>query len=148
MGFYTVNCFSVNNITWDKKPLFEISKDTICIWQIRIIPDASRIEGLSAVLKSDELARANRYRHEKDRRRFITSRGSLRILLANYLKKEPVDIEFDITPDKKPILKSHVNNLHFNTSHSEDFVLIAIAGSEVGIDVEKTDSTFDWEDIL
>lgn len=148
MGFYTVNCFSIENVSWEKKPLFETFEDTICIWQIKIDPEASRIKYFTTLLKPDELARSNRYHHEKDRRRFITSRGSLRILLSNYLKKEPADIEFAITADKKPFLKQPLSDLRYNTSHSENYVLIAIAGSELGIDVEKTDSSFNWESIL
>lgn len=148
MGFYKVNCFSIENVSWEKKPLFEVAEDTVCIWQIKIEPEVRRIEKLSALLKPDELERANRYRHEKDRIRFITSRGSLRMLLSNYLKKEPADIEFAMTPDKKPFLKYPLTNLQYNTSHSENYALIAIASSEVGIDIEKTDSSFDWDSIL
>lgn len=148
MGHYTVNCFSVENVNWDKKPLFEISENTICIWQIKIDPRVSRIEYLASLLKPDELERSNRYHHEKDRKRFITSRGSLRVLLSNYLKKKPADIEFAIAPDKKPFIVQPFTGLHYNTSHSEDTVLIAIASSELGIDVEKADSSFNWESIL
>jgi 4'-phosphopantetheinyl transferase len=99
-------------------------------------------------LKSDELDRANRYYHKRDLRRFITSRGALRIILGKYLKKNPADIEFATTVTKKPFLKEPLNNLYFNISHSENYILIAIADSEIGIDVEKVDSLFDWPDIL
>lgn len=148
MDFYKVNCFSVENVNWEKRPFFEISDQAICIWQIKIDPEESRIEYFTTLLKPDELERANRYHHEKDRRRFITSRGSLRILLSHYLKKEPGDIEFAITPDKKPFLKQPFDTLHYNMSHSENYALIAIASSELGVDVEKTDNLFNWEDIL
>ena len=148
MSFYTVNCFFIENINWEKEPLFEIFEHTICIWQIKIVPDLNRIENLSALLNQDELARANRYHYEKDRKRFVTSRGALRLLLSRYLKKEPADIEFAVSHNKKPFLKQPLTSLHYNTSHSENYVLIAIANSEVGIDVEKIDTSFGWEEIL
>ena len=148
MGSYTVNCFSAENVNWEKRPIFEVSENTICVWQIKIIPEIRQVEKLSALLNTDELARATRYRHEKDRLRFITSRGSLRLLLSNYLKKKPVDIEFATTADKKPVIMQPGSGLHFNASHSETHVLIAIGKSELGIDVERTDSSFNWEDVL
>jgi 4'-phosphopantetheinyl transferase len=145
---YTVNCFSAENVNWQKQPLFEVSENTVHVWQIKIIPVIRQIEKLSALLHTDELARAKRYHHEKDRLRFITSRGSLRLLLGNYLKKEPADIEFGISPGKKPFIVEPVTRLHYNTSHTETHVLVAIATSELGIDVERTDSSLDWEDVL
>ena len=143
-----VNCTFFENIKWKEQDSFECSKDTIYIWRVKIAAGISQTDNLLSLLNADELKRADRYYNEKDRKRFITSRGYLRILLSNYLKKKPSDIEFAITPEKKPYLKLPFNSLHYNISHSETDVLIAIAGSEVGIDVEKTDSSFDWENIL
>jgi len=148
MGFHTVNCISIGNIKWEKEAVFEIPENTICIWQIEIIPGISPTRDLSILLKSDELERANRYYFERDRNRFITSRGALRILLGKYLKKNPTDIEFTITVNKKPSLKEPLNSLYYNTSHSENYILFAFANSEIGIDVEKVDTCFDWNDIL
>jgi len=148
MGFHTVNCISIENVEWEKKEIFQVPENTACIWRIEIIPDISRIDNLSALLKSDELERANRYYHQKDQMRFITSRGALRILLGKYLKKNPADIEFTVNCNKKPSLKEPLNSLHYNTSHTENYVLIAIANSEIGVDVEKVNTLFDWEDIL
>jgi len=148
MGIHTVNCISIENVKWEKRAAFEIPENTICIWRIKIIASIRRIDNLSILLKSDELERANRYYFERDRRRFITSRGALRILLGKYLKKNPADIEFTTTVNKKPSLKEPLNNLYYNISHSENYILIAIANSEVGIDVEKVDPHFDWKDIL
>jgi len=148
MGLHTVNCISLENIKWENKAAFEIPENTICIWRMVIIPSISQIGNLSILLKSDELERANRYYFERDRNRFITSRGALRILLGKYLKKNPADIEFTINVNKKPSLKEPINSLYYNTSHSENYILIAFANSEVGIDVEKIDTHFDWKDIL
>lgn len=80
--------------------------------------------------------------------RFIVSRSSLRLLLGRYLKIQPRDIEFSVGPNKKPYLKTPAARLHFNTSHIDKYVLIAIATSEAGIDIERTDTDFDWRQIL
>jgi 4'-phosphopantetheinyl transferase len=148
MASYTVNCFLIENINWEEDPLFEIAEHTVSIWRIRIVPEPATIERLSALLNADEIARTQRYYHEKDRKRFITSRSSLRVLLSRYLKQQPEDIELAAGPNRKPYLKQPAASIHYNTSHEDTCVLIAIAGSEIGIDVEKHDTAFEWKEIL
>lgn len=144
----TVNCFSLDNIKWEKESLFEIGENTISIWKIKITADPGSIGYLSSLLNADEIARAGRYHHEKDRQRFITSRSSLRILLSWYLKTEPATIAFARGPNKKPYIKQPISSIHYNTSHADNYVLLILSNTEVGVDVEKTDTNFDWREIL
>ena len=148
MGFYTANCFSIDNINWEDDPLFETEEHTVSIWRIKIVPDPAQLERLSGLLNPGELARAARYHHEKDRRRFMISRSSLRILLSRYLNQPPGDIELGVGTNKKPYLKQPAARIHYNTSHVDGYVVIAIASSEVGVDVEKTNTAFEWNEIL
>ena len=51
------------------------------------------------------------------------------------------------TPSGKPYLKDHPN-LFFNLSHTDNLILIAIANSPVGVDVEKNERNADKEAII
>lgn len=94
---------------------------------------------LAQWLSPDELARLGRYRFERDRLRFMTGRGILRILLGAYLELDPKQLIFDYGPHGKP----HVNQestqspIQFNLSHSEDLSLFAFTkNARIGVDLE------------
>ena len=94
-----------------------------------------------------ETERAKRYLQARDRNRFIISRGALRIILAGYLNKQPSLIEFEMGANKKPLALKDTP-LHYNVSHSGDWIAIAVANTPVGVDVEQLDPTFDYLDII
>ena len=97
-------------------------------------------------LSHDESARATSMAAES-RRRFMASRVLLRRLITAYLGGEPREIEFSYGPSGKPALGGrHAGHpLHFNLSHSRDRVLIAIARTPVGIDLETSRRLDDFE---
>ena len=96
-------------------------------------PDAARI------VSPGELARASRFRFDRDRRRYLNCRAKLREILACYVNRAPERIEFRTNAYGKPST-SHV---FFNVSHSHDFAMIAVSRTrEVGIDVERIDEKF------
>lgn len=117
------------------------------IWRIRVSEHISAINNLWQLLNAGEHQRANRYYREKDKQRFIVSRWALRLLLGKYLHVNPEEIIFETGRNQKPHIKHHTN-LHYNVSHSGDYVLIAISGSEVGVDVEHTDTNLHYQDIM
>ena len=53
----------------------------------------------------------------------------------------------ETTPSGKPYLKDYPN-LFFNLSHTDNLILIAIANSPVGVDVEKNERNADKEAII
>ena len=119
------------------------------IWRIRVSSDASQLKNFSTFLLVDELAKADRYHQEKDRRRFITSRAALRIILAKYLPIQPRDIQFKPGTNKKPFVQNNGNiNLHYNISHSGEWILVAVGNYGIGVDVEKINPDFHYEDIF
>jgi 4'-phosphopantetheinyl transferase len=94
-----------------------------------------------AMLSRDERDRAQRFRTERDRRRYIVRRGLLRELLSPYLDRPPERIRFACSPEGKPRLTG--GNLRFNLSHSHGLVVYAVArGREVGCDIEWRDCRF------
>ena len=73
----------------------------------------------------------------------------LRKLLAGYSNLAPDEIKFAEGLNKKPFAENaNLSDLHFNISHSADIILIAISNSEIGVDVEKVDNSFSYEEIL
>ncbi|MEW5983038.1 MAG: 4'-phosphopantetheinyl transferase superfamily protein [Acidobacteriota bacterium] len=89
------------------------------------------------VLSPDEHARAARFVRAQDRYRFILARGMLRLILARYTGCRPEQVTFEYLTHGKPRLAEPACDLHFNLSHSDDFVLCACTrGRQVGVDVE------------
>jgi 4'-phosphopantetheinyl transferase len=94
-----------------------------------------------AILNDDERARALRFRHARDRDRYVARRAMLREILASYLGRAPEQVEF--TPNEFGKLSIAGSDLRFNLSHSHGVALYAIArGFEVGCDIERRDVGF------
>ncbi len=144
----TVNCISIVPNSWTIiRPGEQGSDFSADIWRIRVVNDEDHINHLRSFLAIDELEKNARYYREKDRQRHITSRAFLRNILSGYLDQPPKDIQFAIGTNKKPVLQNH-SPLHFNISHTGEWILIAIGKNEIGIDVEKIDLDVSHEDIF
>ena len=92
-------------------------------------------EALRLDLTADEGDRATRYRNAGAREQFVRSRAALRRLLAVNLDCGPREVEIVPNADGKPMLRS--NESQFNVSHTDGVVLIALADTPVGVDVER-----------
>jgi 4'-phosphopantetheinyl transferase len=111
---------------------------------------ASRSQSLKQTLSADERARAERFYFQKDRERFIVSRGLLRVILGRYLDMEPSQLQICYTSHGKPALarESGWDVLRFNVSHCQGLALYAITrGREVGVDLERLRTDFTAEQI-
>ena len=118
--------------------------DEVHVWRTTLAWPAAAADRLKQCLSADERARMERFRQEKDRRRYLIGRGLLRSLLGRYLDVAPQDLRFETAAAGKPHLASGERLLQFNLTHSGEYVLIAIAdGRVVGIDVEEIDDNFD-----
>jgi 4'-phosphopantetheinyl transferase len=105
---------------------------------IRLDAEPQKLPALHTVLSEDEKVRAARFRHERDRRRYIVARARLRELLAERLGAVPQSIRFQYGRNGKPALAAPYaeTGLSFNLAHCEDVALYAFAQAEVGVDVE------------
>ncbi|MBU6302659.1 MAG: 4'-phosphopantetheinyl transferase superfamily protein [Verrucomicrobia bacterium] len=89
-------------------------------------------------LSADELRRAEAYRFERDRCRFVVARALLRKILAAYTGMAPDRIEFAVSAFGKPSLANPGLPLHFNLSHSGDQALMAFSmNGALGVDLEQ-----------
>jgi 4'-phosphopantetheinyl transferase len=94
---------------------------------------------VSRYLSADEKERANKYRTQQLRNRFVTARGRLREILGDYIGVSPNEIEFTYNSFGKPsIHPKHASPVQFNLSHSQDRLAIALTENvRVGIDIER-----------
>jgi 4'-phosphopantetheinyl transferase len=86
------------------------------LWRIDIDPPDHQLEALRMMLSNEELAKANRYKFEKNRRRWIAGRGTLRTILSGLFDKEPSSIVFGCEPNGQPYILSDPSQglVHFN----------------------------------
>ena len=87
---------------------------------------------LAGLLSPDESDRAARFRFDRDRDAFVTTRGALRTLIGSYLGIPPESVAFAYGRKGKP----EVEGLSFNVSHAGDVALAAFGAGRVGVDVE------------
>jgi 4'-phosphopantetheinyl transferase len=125
----------------------QLAANELHVWQISLT--APELHAPSP-LSQDEIERAQRFRFDRDRLRFIAARSALRNILAQYLGIAPEEFAFSYTPKGKPELVPSFKKpaLQFNLSHSRDLALLAIARhSRVGADIEFINPERATEDI-
>ena len=112
--------------------------------QARLDVSPIEFERLWQFLSEDERSRANNFKREHLKQRFVAARGNLREILAKYLACKPNEILFSYGDRGKP----YVNGVYFNLAHSQDLAIYAISGDrEVGIDLEYIDLKCDVDAI-
>jgi len=122
---------------------------SVMVWRGAISSFVPYLNDLQALLHPQEIEKAMRYRQENDRRQRIISKAVLRILVGRFIKVDPKEIRFKSDKNKKPYLESTISgNLHFNVSHSGNWILIALAANPVGVDVEQMDASFTYQNML
>jgi 4'-phosphopantetheinyl transferase len=115
------------------------------VWRTSLVRPKDAVERMRTLLARDERQRADRFRFERDRSRYIVGRALLRGLLARYLDAAPEELEFQYGEFEKPALRS---GPWFNLSHSGSIALYAFSSAgEIGIDVELDDADFARERI-
>jgi 4'-phosphopantetheinyl transferase len=117
-------------------------ENKIHVWKFPLLPvDESS-------LTDSEMTIARRFRFEPDRSRFATGRRALRFLVSKYLLEDPLTIDIVAQKGEKPFIRHPVTKIRFNISHSGCWVVIALACEELGIDIEKINSSFDYSILL
>ena len=127
------------DVLWNEAPfgLKPVDGD-VHVFSARLDVPAKRLEELVQWLSDDERIRAKRFHLERDRRRFIAGRGTLREILAALLNVNPASLLFSYGEFGKPQIAAPVaaHSLHFNLAHSESIAVYATAKHELGVDVE------------
>ena len=126
----------------EAEPL-SLGVDDIQVWEASQSGMEPELAYFTSLLSSDEIARANRFRFDKDRNQFTIARGLLRTMLARYLQTEPRSVHFCFSEKGKPAIGTPSSGLQFNVAHSGDLILLAFSrGRRLGVDVEQIRSDF------
>lgn len=107
------------------------------VWRIEA---GAATTALRPLLIAAEAARADRFRADRDRDRFVQFRAALRQVLGRHLGLAPVRVPLAEGPHGKPCLapEAGLPDLQFNLAHSGDLALLALcAAAPVGIDLEQ-----------
>jgi 4'-phosphopantetheinyl transferase len=125
----------------------ELGGDDVHIWIGSLRRGPAGLAALASLLNAEELTRTRALPSPTDRRRFLVSRGELRLLLGRYLGTAPGAVRLTRLANGKPIVTSSAGRapLHFSLSHSGDQVLYAVTRTaEVGADVQRFRTDVDW----
>ena len=120
--------------------------NTLVVYRIAVADFAGREAALTALLTPAEQQQAARYARPADQQRFRVGRGCLRYLLGQRLGQPPATIALRTGRHGKPQL-AEAAGVHFNVAHSGDWVVVALAAREIGIDMEQMMPDFDFTDV-
>jgi len=136
---------------WPTPPAeLSLAAHEVHIWRVGFVQPSPVIAACRALLPAEEIARAERFYFERDRRRFLVSHGMVRTVLGQYLGLKPKQLQFIHGPKGKPDLAPEWNALgiRFNLSHSGDFALMGVSpGLVMGIDIEQIRIDFGGQEI-
>jgi 4'-phosphopantetheinyl transferase len=111
------------------------------VWMFSTEISAARFAEFRNLLSKDENGRADRFRFESDRVRFVASHGGMRTIIGSYCTTRPQDLVFGSGAHGKPFLKTPSVPLQFNLSHSGIRAALAVTRNmRCGIDIEKVRS--------
>jgi 4'-phosphopantetheinyl transferase len=115
----------------------QLAENQVDVWRIST-DRPGELAALQETLSSEERARADCFRFDRDRRRAIVRRAALREILAMYLDVEADKLSFVVGPQGKPALDEPFcdNGFQFNLSFSGELALCAVAHMPLGVDLE------------
>jgi 4'-phosphopantetheinyl transferase len=124
------------------------ARNEVDIWFVPLNRDVQYLHAALQALAPDEVKRAERFRFDTDRERFVLSRGVLRNILGRYLEIPPTKLCFEYNEYGKPALKRQCRSLSFNLSHAPGAALYAVSsGRKVGVDLELVRDGIEYEQI-
>lgn len=125
---------------WNAPPAdLSLLDGEVHVWRSQLDCSNQALQQFTRLLSLDELARAERFRFQQHRDRFITGRGILRTLMGRYLQIAPEQVQFCYGHRGKPALAPPCNDpsLSFNLAHSQSLALYALTRDRpIGIDLE------------
>ncbi|WP_234737003.1 4'-phosphopantetheinyl transferase family protein [Tellurirhabdus bombi] len=146
MKFITVFCQVLPAINWEPFRPYTDS-DELVLFRVQLSRFVPLISALQPLLRDEEIARAQRYHQDADRQRFVISRGVLRVLLGMHTGQPHKEIQLVVGANQKPMLRDFPA-VHYSVSHSGDWILMALAKHSVGVDIEKINPSFVFQEVV
>lgn len=118
-------------------PNAQLSTRSADVWYACLDVPGAIVLLTEKLLSEEEQHRAKRYRFERDWRRFVVARGTLREILSHYVGQSPGRVPIAVSEHGKPILQE-TSDVDFNLSHTGDLAVYAVTrGRRIGIDIES-----------
>jgi 4'-phosphopantetheinyl transferase len=127
-----------------------LHRNEIHVWKVDLGEEVFSALRAYATLSAQERGRADKFKFDRDRIKYVRAHTALHHILASYLNVQPGAIEFSEGPQGKPdlILPPGKLPLKFNLSHSGDAALVAVTlDRHVGIDIEYVQRELDCLEI-
>lgn len=125
--------------------LGSLIEGSVHLWIADLRKWRPRAHDLKHLLSADETGRLNRLKIPSKQNDFLCSRGILRIILSNYSKEDPGELQIEYSSAGKPFMQNA--EVQFNISHSKDFLICGVSLSgRVGVDIQEiySISSIDW----
>lgn len=138
-----IQIFDIDRTLAENVPFSPLSDGEIRVWFIPT--DHPGLLKQTGVLSKKEQKKAAGYKNPSVKMCYEIGHTALRLLLARCQNTAPECLSFVYGPKGKPAL-SDSNGVHFNISHSGDWIALAVSQTPVGVDIEyardtrKTDS--------
>ncbi|WP_139345060.1 4'-phosphopantetheinyl transferase family protein [Virgibacillus pantothenticus] len=102
------------------------------------IPNANinSFDKLIRYLSKEKRARIMQFKKNDDKFRSLFAEILLRLMICKKIKCKNEQVNFEINSYGKPHLVGN-SEVHFNISHSGKWVIISLANSQIGIDIEE-----------
>ena len=136
-------------------PERELAAGEVHVWSLPLDISLSSLASVTEFLSPDERKRADRFRFQVHRNRFVVGRGLMRVILGRYCDVPPERLRFNYGPNGKPELTPgegarHTGGaLHFNLAHSEGVGILAVTrAGPVGVDVEQVRRLREFKELV
>jgi 4'-phosphopantetheinyl transferase len=126
--------------------LLSLGKEDVHVWFAFMDDMVPSFRSFLATLAADEISKTGRFHFQKDRDRYVLTRGLLREILSRYRGSRPGELQFCYSAHGKPALIAERGDerLSFNLSHANAAVVYAVTrGREVGVDLEYVSGDID-----
>lgn len=109
----------------------------IDLWTINLERPTEDVVRAARLLSAEEVARAERYRFDRHRARFILGRAGLREIIAGYAGRAPADLRLGAETTGRPFLIDG-GGLVFSYSKAGALAVLAVSrDGRIGVDIEE-----------
>lgn len=106
-----------------------------------------KIRDLERWLSKSEIKSSKSYVSEIAKINFVISRVIVNIVFKEILKTDIENLNFQRESNNKPFIENP-QGIKFNISHTDGCVIAGFSKREIGVDVEKINKRFSFQDIL
>jgi 4'-phosphopantetheinyl transferase len=144
-----INCTTIQPKPESLDSLFSMVSASASLFILDTNDYLERLDYCKSILNEQDFKYALRRKKESEQQQKIIARAILKILLVKLLREPINSIEILKDANGKPFCKNAIlKNLHFSISDAGNYIAIAFAQSDIGIDIETIQPQFKYQDIV